>query len=67
MILATMENMQKHYAPGVFAFSLNTWEEYSADPADYWQGLDGALTDSDGFDMFLARRVITALEDDSQS
>lgn len=33
--VATIENMTEHYAPGVFAYSPITGEEYSANPSDY--------------------------------
>lgn len=33
--VATIENMRRHYAPGVVAYSPKTGEEFSADPRDY--------------------------------
>ena len=45
-------------APGVVAVSLETGEEYSASPGDYWEAPDDeALLDSAGRPMVLAHRV----------
>lgn len=55
--IATMENMRKHYKPGVFAFSPATGQEYSARPGDYfWLPEGEALTDSEGEPMVLVTR-----------
>lgn len=60
---ATIENMQywdKHYHNSMIAYSPGTGEEYSANPADYWNvGTGFTLRDSEGNAMFLVRRVTT--------
>jgi hypothetical protein len=54
---ATLTNMQQHYTPGVFAYSPETGEESSANPADYFfLTFDGTLKDENGGDMVLVRR-----------
>ncbi len=60
MTPATVEEMIKHYGPGVVAWSPETDEEYSANPRDYWAD-DPLLplVDSKGNEMFLVRRITT--------
>lgn len=41
-MIATLENMRAHYAEGVFAYSINTGEQYSANPGDYFWLDDGS-------------------------
>lgn len=56
-VKATIENMQEHYHHGVFAYSVTTGEEHSANPADYfWAPKGFAVKGDDGNDMYLARR-----------
>lgn len=58
MILATLENMQRHAAPDVVAYSPETGEVYSAHPGDYWTlGADDYLKDSEGHGMIIAQRI----------
>lgn len=58
-MLATIENMRAHYAPDAFAYSPDTGEEYSANPADYWYADAGfVLIDEDGEPMVLARKHV---------
>lgn len=47
-------------AKGVFAYSPNTGEEYSASPGDYWDAKpDEPLKDAAGEPMILCRRRST--------
>lgn len=64
MTLATPRNMQAALAksgqpvsvPGLFAYSPNTGERYSASPGDYWDApLDEPLRDSEGEPIVLVR------------
>jgi len=57
--LATIENMELYAGvPGVFAYSRETGEEYSANPGDYWNASAGwTMTDSEGEPMILCKRV----------
>jgi hypothetical protein len=59
-VLATMANMQAYagsHDRAVFAYSPLTGEEYSADPADYFNArADWTMTDAEGEPMILARR-----------
>lgn len=56
-VIATIENMRKHYTDGVFAYSIATGEEYSADPSDYfWAHPGWKMTDDNGNPMYLATR-----------
>lgn len=60
--LATIENMQAHWRPGVLAYSPGTEEEYSANPNDYWDVRPGwTMRDSDGEPMVLVSRVTSFL------
>jgi len=61
--LATLANMRKHYRTGVFAYSLETCEEFSADPSDYFMMDDNdVLRDDEGNPMVLAYRVTEIVE-----
>ena len=55
---ATLSNMEKHYQPGVYAYSPYTGEMYSANPRDYFLMDDPEefLVDGDGNAMLLATR-----------
>lgn len=58
MILATLENMQRHAAPDVVAYSPETGMTYSAHPGDYFALEPGDfLKDDEGHAMILARRI----------
>lgn len=60
-MIATIENMREHYAPGVFAYSPLTGESYSANPGDYfWLPEDTPLTDFLGepMDLVTSRREL---------
>jgi hypothetical protein len=60
---ATLENMRRFYRAGVFAWSPETAEEYSADPRDYFMLSDDVvLRDDDGNAMVLAYRVAEIVE-----
>lgn len=57
-MIATLANMRKHYREGVFAWSPDTGEEYSADPGDYFaMSEDSMLRDDNGEPMVLAYRT----------
>ena len=69
-MLATIENMRAYYrtgspsepAPNVFAYSPITGEEYSANPADYWNVPPGwTMKDADGEPMILVTRQTTLI------
>lgn len=56
-MLATIENMRAHHAPGVLAYSPTTGEEYSSDPGDYWWAPEGyTLTDAEENPLHLVTR-----------
>lgn len=61
--VASVANMRKYQGlPGgtIIAWSSLTGEAYSAHPGDYWSFPDDyTLTDSEGFEMVLVRRVTT--------
>ena len=60
-MLATIENMEKHYRHGVFAWSPLTDDRCSANPGDYfWAAPGWTITDSEGDPMLLVteRRLI---------
>jgi hypothetical protein len=60
---ATIENMRAHYREDVLAYSFNTGEEYSANPADYWNAPAGwVMKDEDGEPMRLVRHIETYAE-----
>jgi len=56
---ATLANMQRYYSgTDVFAYSPDTGEECSANPADYFfLTFEDALKDENGEDMILVRRL----------
>lgn len=59
-VLATLGNMKRYAAPGVFTHSLTTQERYSANAGDYfmhWE--DEPLVDANGQNMILARQIVT--------
>lgn len=61
-MIASLANMREHYRDGVMAWSLDTGEEYSADPGDYFLLSDDAvLRDEHGEPMLLACRVTTMI------
>lgn len=56
LVRATKANMDKHYGPGIFAWSPLTDEQCSADSADYfWMSGTDSLRDETGETMLLAR------------
>lgn len=62
-IIATPANMKRYYADGVFAWSPNTREEYSATPGDYWHvPEDDPIRDANGDPMVLVVRETRIIE-----
>lgn len=62
--VATVSNMRKYAGLyGVIAISVNGYEEYSADPRDYWNLPDTyTLRDSEGEPMFLVRKKLSVID-----
>jgi hypothetical protein len=70
MVEASKKNMKEYYgtyADGVYAASAFTYEEYSANPADYWDKPDNwIMLDRDGEPMALVVRAITIIDLDDK-
>ena len=67
-MIATVANMRKVQDTGAIAYSPTTGEEYSANPADYWDmNDDTSLKDETGEPMILVRRVsyLEAIEEEA--
>ncbi|MBA2708487.1 MAG: hypothetical protein H0U59_11855 [Gemmatimonadaceae bacterium] len=62
--LATVANMKECERRGlkVSALSLNTFEQYSATPGDYWDHDASPLVDEEGEPMILVRTITSYLD-----